>query len=95
MFYRFRGYKDLTDPEPVLLPFIINIQHVLYTEQRDDWRWARASRFRDQPVLIIWLNCTRGEISQDAETNRFTPHRLYLVGREIIDEFHEILLQCK
>ena len=95
MFFEFRGYKDLTDPDPVLLPFIINIEQVLYTELRDDWRWVRTSTFKLQPVLIVWLNCTRGEISTSSEVNRFTPHLLYLVGREPIDEFRQTLLQYR
>lgn len=95
MFFQFRGYKDLTDPDPVLLPFIINLEVVLYTELRDDWRWARTSKHKEEPVLIVWLNCTRGEISSNAEVNRFTPHRLYLVGREQIDDFQQTLLQYR
>ena len=92
MFVRIRGFKDLLDSDPTLIPLIINFEHVLYLERRDDWRWAARSPYKGQPVMIIWFATTRGEINREAETSRFTPHRLYIVGTEAIQQFESQIL---
>jgi hypothetical protein len=92
MFTRITGFKDLLDPDPSLIPLVINIEKILYLERRDDWRWGARSPYRGEPVLIIWFSTTRGEINRDAETSRFTPHRLYIVGAEAIDQFESQIM---
>lgn len=45
--------------------------------------------------MIIWFATTRGEINRDAETSRFTPHRLYIVGTEAIQQFESQILNYR
>jgi len=93
MFTRIRGFKDLLDPDPKLLPLIINIEQILYLERHDDWRWGSRSPYKGEPVLILWFATTRGEISKEAETSRFTPQRLYIVGTDVIEKFEMLIME--
>ena len=54
MFFEFRGYKDLTDPDPVLLPFFLDRGEVVIHGFRGDLKWPQnySSRLNRENIYL-------------------------------------------
>ena len=95
MFFKVKMYKELVG-NPLSYECIINIMNVLFVKNRkQNWIFPSNCTLKGNDVMIIWLNCPRGEFVASQETNRLTPQRLYIVGREDISIVENALLNFK
>lgn len=79
-------YKDLTQAAPDPVFCVINPNAIAWIEVRDDWKWKIGSPHSGEPVAIVRMLVTRGDIDRGRELNRFSAHVVYVIGRESIDE---------
>jgi len=95
MFFKVNTYKELIgNPQPT--ECIINVMNVLFAENRKtNWIFPSNCTLKGNDVMILWLNCTRGEFVENQETNRLTPQRLYIVGHADISIVENALLNFK
>jgi hypothetical protein len=86
--------KDLTQAIPDQTICVINPAAIAWVEIRDDWKWKPGSPHIGEPVAIIRMLVTRGDIARDRDLNRFSAHVVYVIGRERIDDLLAYLEEC-